>query len=399
MGADMREMISTDEARSLVIGHTKALPSAWMPLAEAVGLVLAEDILATQDIPAYPQSGMDGYAFAHADIGSELTIVGEQPAGGRNEFRLEAGQAIRIFTGAAVPPGADTVLMQEKAVVADGRLMVGDPGHTRGVNVRPKGSEIAQGNMAMRATERLTPAAVGFLAGIGIDRVQAHPRPKVAILVTGDELQQPGSALAYGQVYEANSFQLRSALSMLHVRDVTLHTAPDDPAVLTLTLQKALRESDMVLMTGGVSVGDHDHTRQAFDGCGVQTVFHRVRQKPGKPLLFGMQGSRPVFGLPGNPASVLTCFYEYVCHALAALMHLPTPVRRVEAELRDAYRKPAGLTHFLKAVYAEGKVSLLDGQESYRLRSFARANALAVMPEEATRLDPGARIDVDILPE
>jgi molybdopterin molybdotransferase len=361
--------------------------------------VSAEDVAAPIDIPAYPQSGMDGYAFAHADIPGPLTIVGEQPAGGRIEFRLQPGEAVRIFTGAAVPADADTVLMQEKAILSDGRLSVGDPSLARGANVRPKGSEIQQGSLAIAQGDRLTPAAVGFLAGIGIDRVRVHPRPRVAILVTGDELQEPGQPLAYGQVYESNARQLRSALAMMHIRELHLYACPDDREVLTSTLAEAVDRTDVVLMTGGVSVGDHDHTLEAFEACGVRPLFHRVRQKPGKPLLFGMQGRKPVFGLPGNPASVLTCFYEYVCPALATMMRLPSPVRRVEAELAEAYRKSAGLTHFLKAEVKDGRVWLLGGQESYRLRSFARANALAVMPEESTSLEPGSRIWADLLPE
>jgi molybdopterin molybdotransferase len=392
-------MIPVDEARALVTSHCLALEPVGMSLADAVGRVVAEDLTAPCDIPAFPQSGMDGYAFAHADIPGPLTIVGEQPAGGRNNFQLQPGEAIRIFTGAAVPPGADTVLMQEKALVADGRLRADDANLAKGTNVRPLGSEITQGSLALAQGERLTPAAVGFLAGIGIDRVRVYPPPRVAFLVTGDELQEPGKPLAYGQVYESNARQLRSAIALMHIREVEVYACPDDPAVLTSRLSEAVDRNDIVLVTGGVSVGDHDHTLQAFQESGVRPLFHRVRQKPGKPLLFGMRGPRPVFGLPGNPASVLTCFYQYVCPALASMMRLPSPVRRVQAELVNAYRKPAGLTHFLKAEVADGRVRLLDGQESYRLRSFARANALAVVPEASTSLEPGTRIWADLLPE
>jgi molybdopterin molybdotransferase len=392
-------MISVDEALGLIHGHAAPLDPQTLPLADAVGLVLAADVHAPLDIPAYPQSGMDGYAFAHADRHRPLTLVGEQPAGGTLARHLEPGQAVRIFTGAAVPPGADTVLMQERASIRDGHLHVDEPGLPHGANVRPVGSEIANGALALPAGERLSPAAIGFLAGMGYDRVPAYPRPRVTILITGDELQSPGSPLGYGQVYESNSYLLRSALQRLQAGRVSIGRVPDDREALRQALATALPASDIVLMTGGVSVGDHDHTREAFEACGVRPVFHRVRQKPGKPLLFGVHGRQPVFGLPGNPASVLTCFYQYVCPALAALTHQPPALRRIRAELVAPYRKPAGLTHFLKAEYRDGQVRLLDGQASYMLHAFARANALAIIPEEFTHLEAGCRIDADILPE
>lgn len=393
-----KHMVSVDEAKALVASQVNLLNASKQPLATAAGLVLAEDVCAPCDIPAFPQSSMDGYAFRFADRDTTLTLIGEQPAGGSRPFHLQAGQAVRIFTGAAVPIGADTVLMQEKAIVEDGQLKVSDPSLSRGNNVRPQGSEVIAGAVALQRGDRLTPASIGFLAGIGISQVKAYPRPRVAILVTGDELQTPGMPLAYGQVYESNSLMLQGALRHWQIEKISIVQCPDDPQRLTDTLAEAIQSSDIILMIGGVSVGEHDYTTQAFSCCGVQMVFHKVRQKPGKPLLFGMHDRKPVFGLPGNPASVLTCFYEYVGIAIARMMQLPPILTTATALLEHAYRKPVGLTHFLKASCQGNQVRLLQGQESYRLQSFAHANALALLPAAATDFEPGCAIEVHFLP-
>jgi molybdopterin molybdotransferase len=317
-------------------------------------------------------------------------------AGSNREFVLKQGEAIRIFTGAAVPAGADTVLVQEKAKVEDGKLFIEDPNLTVGANVRPVGSEIMRGNLALPKDSLLTPAAIGFLAGMGIVEVLAHPLPRVSVIVTGNELQTPGNPLEYGQVYEANSFTLLSALANLNVSPIAIYRCGDDLDHLTEILDNALEASDVVLMTGGVSVGDYDFTALAFDACGVQKIFHKIKQKPGKPILFGQKDSKLVFGLPGNPASVLTCFYQYVLTAFGKMTgkHLNLPV--VHATLKEPFKKPAGLTHFLKGFYENGVVELLSGQESYKLNSFAKANCLAEVAEEIGALEAGSMVRVHL---
>lgn len=394
----MLQMIPVQKAKEIIKEHTGRLAPAKLPLEKAQGLVLAEDIVAPLDIPAYPQSSMDGYALAFNHSVDILTIVGEMAAGSNQNFVLQAGQAVRIFTGAAVPPGADTVLVQEKAKVENGVLHITDENLKTGDNVRPAGSEITKGALAMCSGDLLTPAAIGFLSGMGIREVQVIPVPRVCVIVTGNELQQPGQPLGYGQVYESNSFTLLAALDHLHIRNVTVQRAQDDPAQLVAILEAALQEADLVLMTGGVSVGDYDFTMNAFESCGITRLFHKIRQKPGKPILFGVRQGKPVFGLPGNPASVLTCFYQYVYPAIGTMMQKPLQLRSVMATLMAPFRKPTGLTHFLKAIFDGTEVRLLTGQESYKLNSFARANSLVVIPEDVTFVDEGQEVEVHILP-
>jgi molybdopterin molybdotransferase len=288
-------------------------------------------------------------------------------------------------------------------------LHVEDAALVQGRNVRQIGSEIAKGTVAMLKGTRLTPAAVGFLASLGFTEVAVLASPKIVLIVTGDELQSPGKSLGYGQVYESNSQLLQSALTWLRFSQVKIVYAKDDLLALTSVLTDALNAADLVLLTGGVSVGDYDFVPKAAADAGVKTVFHKIKQKPGKPLFFGayrkeMVGASPsetyVFGLPGNPGSVLTCFYQYVTIALEKLTGTPSLCEEAWAKLQHDYAKNAGLTHFLKAHVdwnEEEKylqVAVLGAQESFRLSSFARANALIEIPADVSMVAAGDRVKI-----
>ncbi|WPO81555.1 molybdopterin molybdotransferase MoeA [Chryseobacterium sp. JJR-5R] len=393
-------MISVHEAQQIILQNAPTKKTALIPLSEAAGLVVSSDIPAHTDIPAFSQSSMDGYALKFEDRRQPLTIKGEMAAGTSQPLAIETGEATRIFTGAPLPEGADTVVMQEKINIENGRLLISDEGLSLGLNVRPKGSEVKKGETAMAAGTYLSPAAIGFLAGIGHDRIEVFVPPVIAIIVTGNELQDPGRDLAFGQVYEANSFQLKAALQKTGITDIHVFTADDHPEELMDVLQKALAMSDVVLLNGGVSVGDYDFVASTAEQCGVIQKFHKIKQKPGKPLFFGIKGEKLIFGLPGNPSSSLTCFYEYVLPALENATGLRNSVKKKEAVAAHDYKKPAGLTHFLKAYYDEerGEVSPLYAQESYRLHSFAQANCFIVLPEESAGCLKGDKVEIHLLP-
>jgi molybdopterin molybdotransferase len=393
-------MISVTEAKNMIRANATALTPVKVPLQQAAGRVLAADVFAVVDIPAFDQSAMDGYtlSFAGLELHKTLAIHGEVPAGAPELSRLQHGQAMRIFTGAPVPAGADTVVMQEKTAVNNGQLLILDDQLKAGSNVRLKGSEIKAGELVLSKGQKLMPAAVGFLATTGVAEVMVYPTPVMSIIVTGNELQQPGKTLQYGQVYECNSFQLRAALQALQIEEVPVFEAKDDPQVVKDSLQFALSDSDVVLLTGGVSVGNYDFVPEAAAACGVTTLFHKLKQRPGKPLFVGRKGNKWVFGLPGNPSSVLTCFYEYVMLALEQLMQLPAVLKTIQVPLAKPYTKNAALTFFLKGYYDGRTVAPLDSQESYRLRSFAMANCLLCLPEEKMEFNEGEEIEVHLLP-
>ena len=391
-------MVTVSEAKLLILTNTAHLDQVVIGLEEASGHILAKDIYAKYDIPAFKQSSMDGYAIKFNDHSKDLALIGEMAAGANAGIRINDGETSRIFTGAPLPEGADTVVMQEKTSVDSGRVAIHDHDLKQGSNVRPKGSEITEGALAMSASNLLTPAAIGFLAGIGMNTVEVYPMPKVSIIVTGKELQQPGLPLGFGQVYESNSYSLCAALKNEGIDQIRVFQADDDLELLVDVLAKALAAADVVLLTGGVSVGDYDFVVEASAQCGIQQIFHKVKQKPGKPLYFGKKDRKLVFGLPGNPSSVLSCYYNYVLPCLKQLSNKDNSVIEVMAELTHPYKKASGLTHFLKGIYESGKVSPLSAQESYRLSTFAQANCLICIQEAQTEVAVGTKVKILLLP-
>jgi molybdopterin molybdotransferase len=391
-------MISVEEAKKIITNNCIPLASCFVSLDKAMGLILAKDIYAPINIPAFSQSGMDGYAIAYASMGNPIAIAGEQAAGANLLAEVNIGTAVRIFTGAVVPNGADTVVMQEKVKVADGFLQIEDSNLKQGDNVRLPGTEIAKDALALSAGARLTPAAIGFLAGMGIHEVEVFPNPSVSIIVTGNELQEPGTIPEFGKVYESNSFALLAALKQLHIDNIAVYKCVDDINALTNVLNEAITKSDVVLMTGGVSVGDYDFTVKVSENCGVQKVFHKIKQKPGKPIFFGKKENVLFFGLPGNPASVLTCFYEYVLLALEKLTTQKLTLETKQISIAVDYKKPSGITHFLKGIFDGTEVHLPQGQESYKLNSFAKANCLVMIPESVTDIAAGDKVEIHLLP-
>jgi molybdopterin molybdotransferase len=393
-------MISVEDAKLLVEQHCPQPRIEKKSLFLANGQVLAGDVHANYDIPFFNQSSMDGYAFRFEDWKQrkKITISATMQAGNTSQEVLKPGTAARIYTGAAVPEGADTVIMQEKTEVQGNQLLICDEAIQPGAFLRPKGSEIKSGECALPAGTKLSPAAVGFLAAIGTSEVQVYTFPKVLIIITGNELQVPGNPLKYGQVYDGNSYALQAALTKWRIPSGSCVYLQDDPGLLQKALEAGLDKNDIVITTGGASVGDFDFLLEAVEKCRIQPLFHNVKQRPGKPLFFGKKDDRIVFGLPGNPASVLTCFYEYVTLAIERMTGLRNlvPVRKVR--LAVDWQKKAGLTHFLKGCLEEDQVFPLYAQESYRMRSYAHANCLIRLEEDATVFAKGDWVEVHEIP-
>lgn len=393
-------MISVSEARAIIQQHIVTLPPVLRILPDALGYTIAADVFATVDIPAYPQSSMDGYAFSYADWqqNKSLQISGEMAAGTKESISLPSQTAVRIFTGAPVPPGADTVVMQEKVVVEQGIITIQDDQLQAGTNVRPKGSEIKVGELALPSGTVLTPAAIGFLAGIGVTEVMVYPAPVVTIIITGNELQTPGQPLQHGQVYDANSFALSAVLRQYGVREIAIIQVPDVIEQLNEALSQALQNSDLVLLTGGVSVGDYDFVTRSAENCGITTQFHKLKQRPGKPLFFGTKNKQMIFGLPGNPSSVLTCFYMYVLPVIMGMKKTGTGLTQQQVPLSQSFHKTTQLTHFLKGWCDGNTATPLGAQESYRMRSFAGANCLIEIEENRAQIEKGELVAIHLLP-
>lgn len=395
----MEYMVSVQEASELILEQVNPLPAMRQTLAAAHGLVLAEDVYAELDIPHFAQSSMDGYAIAFADRNVPLPIMGEMRAGSGVMQSLKPQEAMRIFTGAPVPSGADTVVMQERVEKSEEEIRIVDDSLTIGANVRPAGSEVKKGELAVAAGTYLSAAALGYLAGMGCEQVAVYSAPRVALMMTGDELQSLGKPLAFGEVYESNSIQLTAAVKAAGVTNIDTQRVKDEPAALRTAISVALPKADVLILVGGVSVGDYDFVVQSCLSSGVNPVFHKVRQKPGKPIFFGYAGTTLVFGLPGNPSSALTCFYRYVLPAIDRMMQRKPSLVTAKAVAANDYRKPLGLTHFIKSYFAEGRVQALHAQESYRMQSYARSNALMVLPEDSEGHAAGDEVEIILLPD
>lgn len=393
-------MISVAEAKKIIQENTTHLKPVKVLLGDAAGLILAENIYATIDIPTFRQSSMDGYAivFDGGQLNKTRQISGEMAAGTNAVISITNNQAARIFTGAPLPNHADTVVMQEKITIENGQLSITDQQLQLGNNVRAIGSEIKAGALALGKNSPLTAPAIGFLAGIGVAEVPVYPMPTVSIIVTGNELQKPGNPLQFGQVYESNSFALQAALKQMDINKATIYNAADTLQDVIDILQKALQKSDVVLLTGGVSVGDYDFVLQAASECGIEKLFHKVKQKPGKPLYVGKKDNKLIFGLPGNPSSVLSCFYQYAYPALKQFGNQQNDLQTIQVPLLKALKKTAGITHFLKGFYDGKVVTELNAQESYKLNSFANANCMIQLNEETTECKEGELVNIYLLP-
>ncbi len=392
-------MISVDEAKKIIKENVEVLPSIDLSLDKAVDYVLAEDVFSPIDFPPFNQSSVDGYAISFKDVHEKLSINGEIAAGDNKTASLLPKHAMRIFTGAAVPANADTVVMQEKTLIQNHELIIIDEQLQQGVNFRAKGKDIKQGTSALQKDEYLSAGAIGFLTGLGITEVSVYQKPSISIIITGNELQQPGKKLQYGQVYESNSFTLKAALHQLHFDDVNVLYVDDNLERLISTLHTALHHSDIILICGGVSAGDYDFVLQAAKNCDVKQLFHKVKQRPGKPLYVGKKNNKIVFGLPGNPSSVLTCFYEYVTLALEIMTNKKCLIKKIQLPLSMSYKKLTGLTYFLKGLCKDDMVISLDAQESYRLSSFAKANCLIKLDEDRIQYKEREMVEVHVLPK
>jgi molybdopterin molybdotransferase len=385
-------MIEVEQALSLIDAHATVLEVEHLAVDAALrGRVLAEAVPGPADLPSFRQSSMDGYALCYKTDASSYEVIGEVAAGSSEHYALSPGQAVRIFTGARVPKDCDRVIMQEQVSRTAGSIQL--KADTReGQNVRAIGSQIRRDEIVLEAQTTLTPASIGLLASLGIASVSVIQRPRVAIVVTGNELVALGESKNEVQVYESNSLALQAALEGLGLEVAKVLYASDDPDQTVARLAEALQEADMVLISGGISVGDYDYVADALKGIEVESIFYTVRQKPGKPLFFGKKGEKAVFALPGNPASTLSCFYVYVKRYLERVQGIE--VKDLELTLEAPIENRFGRALFVKAKRSGGSVTPIDEFNSATLMSFAKADALIYVPADTTRLEAQTAVKV-----
>lgn len=374
-------MISVEAALAKVKSHALRTPVRTMNVAAALNSYLAQDVISPMAMPPFRQAAMDGYGLNLHD-GPQYDLVGEVAAGSQEAPVLSPGQAVRIFTGAPVPDTVNAVIMQEKVSTLNDGIQI-EEGISEGKNIRPLGEQIQKGQVALPAGTHMNPAAIGFLQSLGITEIKTYSMPRVAIVTTGSELVKPGNPLAYGQIYESNGVMLKNALHQLGYQQVTLSGVTDDYQATKDALANQLATHDVLLVSGGISVGEYDFVSKALRELQVQTQFYKIKQKPGKPLFFGTTLDTLVFGLPGNPASSLTCFYIYVQPAMERLKGNPeVQANTLRLHTLKEIHTPGPRAQFLKAIRRGNKVEILTGQSSSMIHSFAMADALVFIPAE-----------------
>lgn len=381
-------MQSVQEASAAIMTEARPLPSVSVPLAATRGRFLAQDIVARHDLPGFDNSAMDGYAVRFADVapaaGESRGVSGESRAGGPAPSALEAGTAMRIFTGAPMPAGADTVIIQENATVEAERVSFTAPPSAQGQHVRRRGKDLKRGDTALPAGRELSAGEIALLAGQGFADVPVHGRPRVAILSTGDELCDVSMAGTPGRVVNSNAYALAAQVEEAGCQPWVLPTAADRAEEITQRLREALT-ADVVISAGGVSVGTYDLVGDAFASANIRTVFWKVAVKPGKPLLFGMHEETPVFGLPGNPGGAMVTFEVFVRPLLRTMLGDTAPYRpsidvRLACDLRHGHSRTELMRASLREVDGVLEGSPNRDQGSGSLPSMASVDALLVLP-------------------
>lgn len=406
-------MISTAEALEIILSKTKRLEAASVPLTESLGKVLAEDIVSDDNIPPFANSAMDGYAVVAADtaIASEeepveLKVLEDQPAGTVATQSVTGGTAIRIMTGAPLPDGADAVVQVENTISGkDERVRHGFAKILKPVkaaeNVRKAGEDVKRGETVLKAGAELGPAALGLLASLGHPEVRVFRQVRVAIITTGDELLEVDQPLEPGKIRNSNAYSLYAQVVQAGAIPLKSGISVDTKDALTRLLKKAFSEADVVLTTGGVSVGDYDLVKDVLEEVGAKQEFWRVAQKPGKPFGFWTYGTKSIFGLPGNPVATMVCFEEYVRPAIKKMMGAGKLFRpEVEAFAENDIKKKPGRLHFIRVIVSKRGVgyyaSSTGPQGSGILRSMVLANGLALIPADSTFVKAGEKVKVHL---
>jgi molybdopterin molybdotransferase len=372
----------------------------------ALGRVLAQDVVSPLDVPAHDNSAMDGYAVRYADLKADgdvtLKLAGSSFAGAPFQGAMKPGECVRIMTGGVVPAGADTIVMQEHVKAAKEQVTIGK-GHKKGQNLRKAGEDLATGQVALKRGIALRPADIGLISSLGIGEVTVYRKLRVAFFSTGDELVSIGSQPKEGQIFDSNRYTIHGMLTRMDCEVLDMGVVRDDPKLLEKAFRDAASAADVVITSGGVSVGEADFVKVLLDKLG-EVVFWKIAMKPGRPLAYGKIGSAHFFGLPGNPVSVMVTFYQFVRDALLVLSGRdPVPaLPTFKVPCTSSLKKAPGRTEFQRGILSQDStgawsVRVTGEQGSGILRSMSEANCFIILPTEQRNVTPGTLVDVQVL--
>lgn len=400
------DALTVEKAREAILASLSPIEGVErVAVRSSLGRILAEDVISPIDVPAHDNSAMDGYALRGADLKPDcetrLREVGVAYAGRAYEGEVKPGECVRIMTGAVMPRGTDTVVIQE-VVDRDGDVVIVPPGEKPGQNVRSAGEDLASGKPALKAGTLVRPAELGLMASLGMAEVAVRRRLRVAFFSTGDELASVGSVLKEGEVYDSNRYTLYGMLARMGAELIDMGVVRDDRASLEQAFLQASAHADVVITSGGVSVGEADYTRELLERLG-EVLFWKIAMKPGRPMAFGRIGKAWFFGLPGNPVAVMVTFYQFVRDALFTLAGRGGDFRvpLLQVPCASAMRKRPGRTEFQRGIlYCEGgrwQVRVTGSQGSGVLRSMSEANCFIVLEHERGSVQPGELVSVQVM--
>lgn len=396
--------VPVDQARTRILDTVSAVGGrARVAVRSALGRILSEAMVSPRNVPAHTNAAMDGYAVQSRDLPREGTrefqVPGTAWAGVPYESAAGPGEAVRIMTGAVIPRGCDTVVMQEQTELRGDRVLIGS-GHRQGQNVRAAGEDLREGQVVFEAGHRLLPADIGLLASLGIAEVPVRRRLRVAFFSTGDELRSVGQPLEEGQVYDSNRYTLYAMLRRLEVDVLDLGVVPDRADAIREAFRDATENADAVITSGGVSVGEADYVKETLNAIG-EVDFWKIAMKPGRPMAFGRVGNSCFFGLPGNPVAVMVTFYQFVQPALRKMMgQTPGAPVRFRVPCRSALKKKPGRTEFQRGRLFQDETGRLTvertgAQGSGILSSMSKADCFIVLEPERDEVRPGDEVDVE----
>ena len=402
-------MVDVEKAGKLITAEAKPLKTVSVNVTDSFGYVLGKSLKSRHNLPGFDNSAMDGFAVRHADTVSasaenpaKLKITRTIKAGDPLKLRLKEGEAAKIMTGSLVPKGADTVVRKEDCR-EDGCTLIVDHPVPDGENIRYEGEQIKKGAAGINKGALINPAAIGFILELGYSEIKVFRKPDISLLVTGEELLGPDEKLKKGKIRDTNTYTLHAAIDGEPANLKHINRIKDDYRAIRKSVSLGLKESDIVIITGGISVGDYDYIKNILAELGVEKIFWGVNQRPGGPLYFGKYRNKLVFGLPGNPASSLVCFYEYIRPAIQKRSGRQNFfLYKLIAELKTDLKKKPGKTHFLrgKLETVDGKnfVTSAGGQGSHMLKAFADANCLIVLNKDESLIEKGTEVEVHLLP-
>ena len=388
-------MISNHQAIEILKAKSKNFNSQILPTEQCLNLVSAVDVMAPIDVPTFDNSAMDGYAISFEDYQNdlELKIMDEIQAGAESILPLKKGTVARIFTGAPIPENGDTVIPQEDVLVENGMLKF-QKKVNKNANVRQKGTQTQKGTLILKKNTKITAEYIGFLATFGIAELEVFAPPKIGIITTGKELVKAGNSLENYQIYDSNSVFLTAAFEEIGLKLSFSIWVDDNKNELKNAIQENVEKVDVLIFTGGISVGDYDFLKPVLDDLDVQESFYRVKQKPGKPLFFGTLNNTEIFALPGNPSAVVMCFHVYLKPFIKEKMGIESFTKKEFGILMNEYIKKSGLTHFVKAFVENNKVEILNNQLSYQMDAYTKANAFAILTENQEYFQIGDKVEV-----